>query len=53
MEAETCLTKAVKLSPGLVAAWNELGESYMRKHDWPQARTCFESALDHSRNKVS
>jgi len=52
-EAETCLTKAVKLSPGLVAAWNELGESYMRKQDWPQARTCFESALDHSRNKVS
>lgn len=43
----------MKLSPTLVEAWNELGESYMRKHDWTTARTCFEGALQHDKNKVS
>jgi len=52
-EAEGLLSKAVKLSPTLVEAWNELGESYMRKHDWATAKTCFEGALQHSKNKVS
>ena len=32
----------MKLEPGLVSGWNELGESYMRKHDWTTAKTCFE-----------
>ena len=41
-EAEFCLSKSVKLNPNLVEAWNELGEAYMRKHDWSTARTCFE-----------
>ena len=41
-EAEECLSKSVKLNPNLVDAWNELGESYMRKLDWTTARTCFE-----------
>ena len=40
--AETCLSRSVKLNPNLVDAWNELGESYMRKEDWTTARTCFE-----------
>ena len=52
-QAEECLIRAVKLNPDLVEAHNELGESYMRKHDWTQARTCFEDALRHDRNKVS
>ena len=30
-EAEVVLSKAVKLRPDLVEAWNELGESYMMK----------------------
>lgn len=51
--AESALSKAVKLSPTLVEAWNELGESYMRKNDWTTARTCFEGALQHQKNKVS
>merc|ERR1711963_784952 len=52
-EAEECLSKSVKLNPNLVDAWNELGESYMRKLDWTTARTCFEGALQHDNNKVS
>jgi len=52
-EAEFCLSKSVKLNPNLVEAWNELGEAYMRKHDWTTARTCFESALQYEKNKVS
>jgi tetratricopeptide (TPR) repeat protein len=51
-EAETVLSKAVKLRPDLVDAWNELGESYMMKQDWATARTCFEGALQHRKDKV-
>eukprot|EP00091_Calanus_sinicus_P000112 TRINITY_DN10035_c0_g1_i1.p1 TRINITY_DN10035_c0_g1~~TRINITY_DN10035_c0_g1_i1.p1 ORF type:complete len:135 (-),score=38.84 TRINITY_DN10035_c0_g1_i1:29-433(-) len=35
-QAESSLSKAVKLNPTLVEAWNELGESYMRKMIGPQ-----------------
>lgn len=52
-EAEVVLSKAVKLRPNLVEAWNELGECYMMKQDWGTARTCFEGALQHTKNKVS
>jgi len=52
-QAEAVLSRAVKLSPTLVEAWNELGESYMRKRDWTTAKTCFEGALQHKKNKVS
>jgi len=52
-EAEAILSKAVKLRPNLVEAWNELGECYMMKQDWGTARTCFEGALQHRKNKVS
>ena len=51
-QAESALSKSVKLSPTLVEAWNELGESYMRKNDWTTARTCIEGALQHQKNKV-
>jgi len=52
-EAEATLSKAVKLSPDLVDAWNELGECYMMKQDWETAKTCFEGALQHRKDKVS
>ena len=51
-QAEALLSRSVKLSPTLVEAWNELGESYMRKNDWTTARTCFEGALQHHKNKA-
>jgi len=52
-EAETLLSRSVKLDPSLVEAWNELGESYWKKGDWVTAKTCFEGALQHKKNKVS
>lgn len=52
-EAEGLLSRAVKLNPTLVEAWNELGESYWKKGDWVTAKTCFEGALQHKKNKVS
>ena len=36
----------------MVKAWNELGESYTRKQDFPNAKICFEGALQHQKNKV-
>lgn len=53
LEAEGLLSRAVKLNPTLVEAWNELGESYWKKGDWVTAKTCFEGALQHKKNKVS
>lgn len=52
-EAEEVLSRAVKLDPKLVDAWNELGESYWKKDDIEEAKNCFNGALLHSRNKVS
>ncbi|KAF4089194.1 hypothetical protein AMELA_G00063450 [Ameiurus melas] len=51
--AEENLSKAVKLEPGLVEAWNTLGEQYWKKGDLIAAKTCFTGALQHSKNKVS
>ena len=51
-DAEATLSKAVKLNPDLVDAWNELGECYMMKQDWETAKTCFEGALQHRKDKV-
>ncbi|XP_068097860.1 tetratricopeptide repeat protein 5 isoform X2 [Hyperolius riggenbachi] len=52
-EAEELLSKAVKLDPGLVEAWNQLGEVYWKKMDVASAKTCFLGALNHCKNKVS
>jgi len=52
-EAESLLSRAVKLNPRMVEAWNELGESYTRKPDFVNSRICFEGALEHKKNKVS
>ncbi|XP_048476941.1 tetratricopeptide repeat protein 5 [Rhincodon typus] len=52
-KAEEALCKAVKLEPGLVEAWNQLGEVYWKKGDIAGAKTCFSGALNHCKNKVS
>ncbi|XP_071823555.1 tetratricopeptide repeat protein 5-like isoform X2 [Apostichopus japonicus] len=52
-EALDCLSKAVKLDPKLVEAWNHLGECYWKKKDIENARNCFTGALNYSENKVS
>ncbi|XP_078394362.1 tetratricopeptide repeat protein 5-like, partial [Cetorhinus maximus] len=46
-QAEEALSKAVKLDPGLVEAWNQLGEVYWKKGDISAAKTCFSGALNH------
>ncbi|XP_004694753.1 PREDICTED: tetratricopeptide repeat protein 5 [Condylura cristata] len=52
-KAEELLSKAVKLEPELVEAWNHLGEVYWKKGDVAAAHTCFSGALTHCKNKVS
>lgn len=51
--AEVLLSKAIKLDPKLVEAWNELGECYCKNDDLVKAKSCFEGALKEERNKVS
>ena len=43
--AEECLSRAVKLEPGLVEAWNILGEQFWKKGDLAGAKNCFTGAL--------
>jgi len=52
-EAEEALSKAVKLDPKLVEAWNHLGECLWKKQDILGAKNCFTGALSHSKNKIS
>ncbi|KAM6450718.1 tetratricopeptide repeat protein 5 [Liasis olivaceus] len=52
-QSEELLSKAVKLDPELVEAWNQLGEVYWKKGDVSAAHTCFSGALSHCKNKVS
>ncbi|KXJ17877.1 tetratricopeptide repeat protein 5 [Exaiptasia diaphana] len=51
--AQDALSKAVKLVPKMVEAWNALGECYWKKGDMAAAKNCFSGALSHSRNKDS
>lgn len=44
-EAEILLSKAIKLDPKLVDAWNELGECYWKNDEHKKATNCFEGAL--------
>ena len=48
-QAEELLSKAVKLEPKLIEAWNELGECYWKNDDIQQAKNCFTGALPHVR----
>ncbi|GBP71228.1 Tetratricopeptide repeat protein 5 [Eumeta japonica] len=43
--ASECLSKAVKLNPRLVDAWNELGECYWKNLNMKDAKSSFEGAL--------
>ncbi|TGZ49811.1 tetratricopeptide repeat protein 5 [Temnothorax longispinosus] len=52
-QAEELLSKAVKLEPKFIEAWNELGEYYWKNDDIKQAKNCFVGALQHDRNKAS
>uniref|UniRef100_A0A8C5SK60 Tetratricopeptide repeat domain 5 n=1 Tax=Laticauda laticaudata TaxID=8630 RepID=A0A8C5SK60_LATLA len=52
-QSEKLLSKAVKLDPELVEAWNQLGEVYWKKGDVSAAHTCFSGALSHCKNKGS
>lgn len=44
-EAEDVLSKAIKLDPKLVEAWNELGECYWKNDNLKEATNCFHKAL--------
>ena len=46
-ESERILSRAVKLEPSFVEAWNELGESYWKRNQVSNAQNCFEGALAH------
>nr|CAD7416821.1 unnamed protein product [Timema poppensis] len=52
-QAEAALSKAVKLDPTLVEAWNELGDCYWKRDEIKEAKNCFMGALGHHKNKVS
>lgn len=43
--AAQALSKAVKLDPSLVDAWNELGECYWKDNNLSEAKNCFSGAL--------
>ena len=43
------LTKAIKLDPKSIEAWNYLGECYWKKRDFEMCRNCFERSLNISR----
>ncbi|CAH2240370.1 tetratricopeptide repeat protein 5-like [Pararge aegeria] len=51
--AMQCLSKAVKLNPHLVNAWNELGECYLKNMNLQEAKASFEGALKHERNRLA
>jgi len=51
--AAECLSKALKLNPNLIDAWNELGESYWKNKDIDAAYNCFTQANSKEKNKVS
>lgn len=44
-EAEDLLSKAIKLDPKLVDAWNQLGECYWKNDKLEEAVNCFTGAL--------
>jgi len=44
--AEELLSKAIKLDPQYLQAWNALGEFYWNSQDMSQAQNCFEQALE-------
>lgn len=51
--AEECLSRAIKLDPCLVEAWNILGDQYWKKGDLVASKNCCTGALQREKNKVS
>ena len=51
--SEKFLSKAVKLSPNNVDAWNALANCFWKKGDLQQAVQCFQSALEQKENPHS
>lgn len=51
--AQDSLSRAVKLDPKLVEAWNCLGECYWKCGQVEAARNCFVGALNHGKSKES
>lgn len=49
--AEEALSRAVKLEPDDVAAWNALAHCFWKKGDLAAARSCYESALSKRKTK--
>lgn len=47
-EAETLLKRAIALSPTIHYAYRELGKLYQQQQHWADAKTMFETALQHS-----
>lgn len=47
------LTKAIKLDPKSVEAWNYLGECYWKKRDFEMCKNCFEQSLKINKNKLA
>lgn len=52
-EAEQCLSKAVKLEPSLVSAWNDLGMCFWKKQDYSSAYNCFQAGVNVKPNVTS
>lgn len=46
-QAEDLLSKAIKLQPTLLEAWNALGEVHWNTQSYQRARECFEHALQY------
>ena len=53
VEAETALTRAVKLNPTDVDAWNGLAHCFWKKQDFSSAYDCYKQALQNKNNKIS
>ena len=51
--AEKDLSKAVKLDPTNVDAWNCLGECFWKKQDFHTAKSCFDGALKQTRTSTT
>ncbi|KNC53629.1 tetratricopeptide repeat domain 5 [Thecamonas trahens ATCC 50062] len=52
-DAEAALSKAVKLAPECVEAWNALGAVFWKKKAYQEAKDCFEGALAVAENADS
>ena len=51
-KAQEALSRAVKLNPLLVDAWNDLGECLWKKGEIEDAKNCFTGALEHVWKKI-